>query len=63
MERTVREQRERWLKDQGITPKGFNRSVKSMVDKECKQAESKSLKRAKSRRAAANWKRRKKLND
>ena len=55
---TAREQREQWLKTRNITPKEFNGRVKDMVDKECKQAESKSLKRAKSRRALVAWKQR-----
>jgi len=63
MERTAREQRNEFLASIGIDEKGFNRSVKTMIDKESRTAEKKILKKIKGRRAQANWKRRKKLND
>ena len=58
MAQTARQQREAWLRSRGITPKGFNRSVKKMVEQECEKAEGKKSKKRKSRRAAQEWKRR-----
>ena len=55
---TVREQREAFLRSRGITLRGFNRSVKALVDKECQAADVKLIKKRKTRRAQAAWKKR-----
>ena len=53
--KTVRQQREAFLRSRGITPTAFNRSVKKMVQQDCLKAEGKQLKKSKARRATANW--------
>jgi hypothetical protein len=59
---TAREQRNKFLRSIGMDEKGLNRSVKKMVEKDCLRAEGKLLKKRKSRRATAEWKRRQKFN-
>ena len=59
---TAKEQREAFLKSRGITPKGFNRAIRIMVEKECKIAEGKLLKKRNARWSAKKWKCRKRLS-